>query len=172
MRFFRYIFLITIVSGCTSIGFLLSKSYIDRLSELKSLMKMVNILQNKIKFTHKPLGEIFEEMSIIEKKSKVSKIFTKCAQKLEKENVQDAWNEAVDEERFLLNCNNEDINLIKSFGSMLGKTDVDGQMSEINQFVSLLNGQIVTAEEEKNKNSKMYKSLGTIIGLGIVILLF
>ena len=78
----------------------------------------------------------------------------------------------VDEERFLLNFNNEDINLIKSFGSMLGKTDVDGQMSEINQFVSLLNGQIVTAEEEKNKNSKMYKSLGTIVGLGIVILLF
>ena len=135
-------------------------------------MKMVNILQNKIKFTHKPLGEIFEEMSEIDKKSKVSKIFTKCTQELEKENVQDAWNEAVDEERFLLNFNNEDINLIKSFGSMLGKTDVDGQMSEINQFVSLLNGQIVTAEEEKNKNSKMYKSLGTIVGLGIVILLF
>ena len=55
---------------------------------------------------------------------------------------------------------------------MLGKTDIDGQVSEINQFLSLLEGQIVIAEEEKNKNSKMYKSLGTIVGLGIVIVLF
>ena len=55
---------------------------------------------------------------------------------------------------------------------MLGKTDVEGQISEINQFAILLNGQIEKAMEEEGKNSKMYKSLGTIVGLGIVILLF
>ena len=96
----------------------------------------------------------------------------KSAKKLEEKNVAHAWNEAIEEERFFLNLNGEDIGLLKSFGNMLGKTDIDGQMSEINQFTQLLNGQIVSAEEEKNKNSKMYKSLGTIIGLGIVILLF
>ena len=76
------------------------------------------------------------------------------------------------EERFYLNLKAEDINLILSLGNMLGKTDVEGQMSEINQFCSLINEQIVIAEEEKNKNSKMYKRLGTIIGLAIVIILF
>ena len=55
---------------------------------------------------------------------------------------------------------------------MLGKTDVEGQISEINQFAILLNGQIEKAKDEEGKNSKMYKSLGTIVGLGIVILLF
>ena len=76
------------------------------------------------------------------------------------------------EEAFFLNLKNEDIELIKSFGNMLGKTDIEGQISEINQFITLINGQIAVAEEEKNKNSKMYKSLGTIIGLVIVIILF
>ena len=33
MSFFRYIFLITILVGSTSIGFLLSKSYEERLKE-------------------------------------------------------------------------------------------------------------------------------------------
>ena len=63
-------------------------------------------------------------------------------------------------------------NELLNLNMQLGKTDVEGQMSEINQFCSLINEQIAIAEEEKNKNSKMYKSLGTIIGLAIVIILF
>lgn len=53
-----------------------------------------------------------------------------------------------------------------------GKTDIDGQMSEINLFKELLKTQIQKAEEEKRKNTKMYKSLGTIAGLTIIIILF
>ena len=71
-----------------------------------------------------------------------------------------------------MNLKNEDIELIKSLGTLLGKTDIEGQMSEIEQFKTMLETQIKIAEEEKNKNSKMYKSLGTIIGLAIVIVLF
>jgi stage III sporulation protein AB len=36
---------------------------------------------------------------------------------------------------------------------------------------SFLNIQISKAEEEKNKNSKLYKTLGITIGLAIVIVL-
>ena len=45
-------------------------------------------------------------------------------------------------------------------------------MSEIEHFKILLNSNIKNAEEEKEKNAKMYKSLGTIIGLAIVIILY
>ena len=44
MEFFRYIFLISIFTGSTSIGFLLSKSYSDRLKELKSLSNLIVIV--------------------------------------------------------------------------------------------------------------------------------
>ena len=43
MGFFRYIFLIAILTGSTSIGFLLSKGYLDRLNELKKLSNLINI---------------------------------------------------------------------------------------------------------------------------------
>lgn len=172
MGFFRYIFLIIILAGSTSIGFLLSKGYSDRLNELKKLSNLINIFKNKIKFSRKPLGEIFEEVYLIEQNTKISEIFLKTSRKIKDNNVNEAWNEAVLETSSFLNLKSEDIELIKSFGKMLGKTDIDGQVSEINQFLSLLEGQIVIAEEEKNKNSKMYKSLGTIVGLGIVIVLF
>ena len=60
MFFFRYIFLITILVLSTSIGFLLSKSYNDRLKELKNISNLINILKNKIIFTKKPFSELFE----------------------------------------------------------------------------------------------------------------
>ena len=175
MGFIRYIFLILVVTGSTSIGFLLSKSYGDRVKELKTLSNLINVLQNKIKFTHKPLSSIFEEISQIPQNQKehgISKIFFKSTKKIETRKLEDAWNDAISEERFFLNLKNEDIELIKSLGTLLGKTDIEGQMSEIEQFKMMLETQIKIAEEEKNKNSKIYKSLGTIIGLAIVIVLF
>ena len=172
MEYFRYIFLISILTGSTSIGFMLSRSYIERIRELKSIAKTVNILQNKIRFTCKPLVEIFEEISDIEKNEKISEIYKKAASKMKNKKVEEAWKEGILEERFFLNLKSEDINLIISLSNMLGKTDVEGQISELNQFNILLNEQIAIADDEKNKNSRMYKSLGTIIGLAIVIILF
>ena len=53
----------------------------------------------------------------------------------------------------------------------LGKTDVEGQLSEIALFNSFLKEQIIKAKDEQKRDEKMYKSLGGVIGLGIIILL-
>jgi len=172
MQFLRYIFLISIIGGSTSVGFLLSKEYYDRVSELNIFSKTINILKNKIKFTQKPLNEIFQELSQIEINSNISKIFYKTSHKLKKYGMNEAWMQAISEEKNFLNLKIEDVELIETLGNVLGKSDVDGQISEINQFLSLLDLQIKKAEEEKNKNAKMCKSLCTIIGAVIVIILF
>ena len=52
-----------------------------------------------------------------------------------------------------------------------GKTDLQGQLNEINLHISFLDKQIVLAEEECKKNEKMYRTLGTIFGLAIIIIL-
>ena len=54
---------------------------------------------------------------------------------------------------------------------MLGKTDLEGQVSEIKLVQNFLNTQIDIAEKEKQKNEKLYKTLGGVIGLAIVIIL-
>lgn len=52
-----------------------------------------------------------------------------------------------------------------------GKTDVEGQISELEVTGNFIDTQIVKAEEERKKNEKLYKTLGTIVGLAIVIIL-
>ena len=54
---------------------------------------------------------------------------------------------------------------------MLGVTDLQGQISQIELTQSLLNSQIKEAQEEKVKNSKMYKTLGITVGLAVGIIL-
>ena len=42
---------------------------------------------------------------------------------------------------------------------------------EIELTLNFIDTQILKAEEERKKNEKMYRSLGTIVGLAIVIIL-
>ena len=171
MEYLRYIFLISILACSTSIGFLLSNKYINRVEELRSLSKLINVLQNKIKFTRKPLKDIFNELSKLEENKNIKRIFINMSQNLENSVVSESWRKTIEEEKENLSLKEDDINILKTLGSTLGKSDVDGQLSEINLFTELLKNQIQKAEKEKEKNSKMYKSLGTIIGLVIVIVL-
>ena len=172
MEIIRYIVLIAIMSCSTSIGFLLSKRYADRLNELRDLYVLINILQNRIKFTQLPLIETFEQIGNISVKTGVKNIFLKCSTELKNNKLEDSWKDVIKQEKVFLNLKNEDIETIITLGNILGKSDVEGQMNEINEFKERLSIQIKQAEEEKRKNAKMFKSLGTVIGLVIVIILF
>ena len=52
-----------------------------------------------------------------------------------------------------------------------GKTDVKGQISNILLTENLVQTQIDKAELEREKNTKLYKTLGVVLGVGICILL-
>ncbi len=60
---------------------------------------------------------------------------------------------------------------LKKLGKLLGQTDVEGQISEIELTESFLDMQIIKAEEERKKNQKLYKTLGIVTGLIFVIIL-
>ena len=60
---------------------------------------------------------------------------------------------------------------MKTLSKLLGQTDSDGQVSQIEITEKFLDTQIKEAVEDKQKNEKLYTRLGTIIGLAIVIIL-
>lgn len=169
MLILKYIFIFLVFIICYIIGQVISKKYILRLEELKEFKNALNIIENKIKFTYEPLGEIFIQISKMFSKS-ISEIFVQASKNLRKENAQEAWENAL--ENSITNLNKDDIENIKNFGKMLGKTDKEGQISSIELTKTFLEIQIEKARKEEEKNSKMYKTLGAIIGLAFVIILF
>ena len=48
---------------------------------------------------------------------------------------------------------------------------MEGQVSELKLTNDFIDTQIKKAEEDCKKNQKLYKTLGTIVGLAIVIIL-
>lgn len=52
----------------------------------------------------------------------------------------------------------------------LGRSDVEGQINIIQNTISILENQINEANEIKNTNSKLYRTIGIITGLMLVII--
>jgi len=150
------------------IGNLISKKFSLRLKELKDIKNALNIIENKVKFTYEPLPDIFIQTSKMVSKN-ISQIFVQASENMKTDNAEEAWENSL--QSSITNLNEEDIENIKSFGKMLGKTDKEGQLSRIELTKTFIEMQIEKAKVEEQKNAKMYKTLGAIIGLAFVIIL-
>lgn len=165
MIIIKYLSLLLIVLICIYIGELKAKSYANRVIELYNFQNSFLMLKNKIEFTYEPINNIFFEIS--------KTIYENRENAFEKTINQDGefyerWNEAISE---LKNIDLEDKEILKMFGKSLGKTDIKGQVNQINLSLNLIEKQIEKAEIEKNKNYKLYKTMGVISGMAICIIL-
>lgn len=169
----KFILLIGIFCTSSTIGILISKKYMNRLHILKDIKSALNMFEVKLNFSSDTIPEIFEDIS-----NKIGgsagEIFkdTIDALGLNDTNsilVGETWERALDKKVNLLKM--EDIKSLKTLGKLLGKTDVEGQINQIKLVCEFLDKQIEEALEEKNKNEKLYKKLGVIVGLVIVIVL-
>ena len=157
---------------CTStiIGLLISKKYSNRVRILKDMKNALNMFEVKINFSFETIPEIFTEIG--QKIGGIAgKIFSDTVNNIEQKHMLagEAWEKSVDDNG--TNLKKEDINCIKTLGKLLGKTDIDGQVNQIQLVCAFLDKQINDADDEKHKNEKMYQKLGAIIGLMLVIVL-
>lgn len=151
--------IILIIVLCSLIGNLKAKSFEKRYLELKKFKSGLGIFKSKLEFTYEPVSEIFRDISklVYEDKDNIFKRF------LENEN----WNLSVDlQENFL----NEDKEVAKGLGKLLGKLDKDGQLNEINLVDEFIDRQIENSYEIKQKNEKLYRVLGRSVGIAIAII--
>lgn len=165
----KYILLGGIFCLSTAIGTLISKSYQNRVIELKEFKNILNIMKTKIKFTYEPLAEIFKEISK-DNSTNVENIFRKMSEQISSHQVKSVWENCIQEAD--ISIKQEDKDILKKLGKLLGQTDVDGQISEIEVIETFLDMQIEKAEEDKAKNQKLYKTLGVVTGMVFVIILF
>jgi len=81
----------------------------------------------------------------------------------------EAWHYAIENSN--TDLTKEDITILYNLEKLLGKTDVEGQLNEIELIKQFIEVQIKKSEEEQSKNEKLYKTLGVVVGLAIVIVL-
>ena len=168
MQVLKYFMLFLILLFSSLIGRFLSKKYVYRLEELEEINSALNVFKTKIKFTYEPIPRIFEDISKNTNKN-IGNIFLLAKNNMENYNANIAWEKAIDES--VTNLKTDDKQIIKNLSKLLGQTDIEGQISQIEITQNFLETQIKEAGEEKQKNEKLYSRLGTTLGLAIVIIL-
>lgn len=172
MYVLKWILLIAVFCTSTTIGTLISKKYSSRVQILKEIKNALNIFEVKINFSCATIPEIFSEISQ-KIKGSAGKIFADTVEIINNKNANftagEAWEKALESNSE--NLKKEDIESIQPLGRLLGSTDVEGQINQIELVCEFLEQQIAQATEEKNKNEKLYQKLGAIVGLVIVIVL-
>lgn len=163
---------ISVLGASSFLGYMLARDYIKRPQQLREIQSMLQILENEIAFisnmlkdalykagtgTKSPVGFFFREASVI-----LAGGYTDAS---------DAWTRAVTENIDKTSLNQEDAEILLSFGKMLGSSDYEGQIRNIRLISSQLHIQEQKAEELRKKNESMYRNLGVLGGLAIVIIL-
>ena len=168
MFILKLIILGTIFMISSFIGITISKKYGTREKELKEIQRALHIFEEKIKFTYEPIPDVFDEISKSCTKN-IGDIFKQASQNMNIMSAGEAWETALDKSSTKLT--KDDIETLKGLAKMLGKTDLDGQVSEIRLTEKFIDTKIEEAQIEKNKNEKLYKTLGVTAGLTIVVVL-
>lgn len=173
MIFLKTILLIVIFSICTSIGILHGRTFSTRLENLIYLEQCIKILETEIVYGSTPLPQaltnVFEKGNL-----RVSFIFEAINRDLLENKRGDIYLSFVSVKETLftkLNLKKVDVETFMSLGRVLGTSNREDQEKNfkitLNQFTVLIS----EAREERNKNEKLYKTLGLITGIGIIIIL-
>ena len=138
----KWIILTVILTLTINLGIQVSKQYRCRVNELKEMKNTLNAFKTKIKYERSTIKEIFLELSS-NLDTNVKNIFEIAVEYLENDTADVAWTKALEEaDTYLLE---EDIRVLKVLNKLLGKTDVDGQLSQIDLTTNFLDCQISKA---------------------------
>jgi len=137
------------------------------------LENCIKILETEIVYGASPLPEAL--FNVYRKgNKKVSYIFEKIRVHLLTDKEADVFNSfstIAQEIKEKLNFKTEDIELLLSLGRTLGSSDRKDQEKNFKIILNQLQVLQKDAKKERDKNERMYKNLGILMGIAILIIL-
>lgn len=151
-------------------GQMLSRRLEKRVRLLQKICVLFSCVCTKIEFTAQSAADIFSYLSDCGDFDDLLFI-KKCAEALARgESFEDAWN------RSLLNRENAkelkkgDLEVLLSFGSLFGTTDVAGQSANCKLHIKLAEDKLENAKKELELYSKPVRSLGILFAAAVYII--
>lgn len=164
---------ILVLFSTSLMGYIYGKSYKERLENLIYLENCIKLLETEVIYGANPLPEAF--MNVYNKgNKKVSYIFRLIIEKLNKDRectIFDSFLSVGDTMKNELNFKNEDIEMFMTLGRSIGSSDRTDQEKNFKLILTQIKTLEDEARIEKDKNEKMFKNLGFLAGLAIVVIL-
>ncbi|GKX31919.1 hypothetical protein SH1V18_43990 [Vallitalea longa] len=161
-----------ILMSSSLIGFYYSKSYIRRSEDLRTFKKALILLRGEINYSLSPMPEALEDIS---KRfdHEISDFFRSIAEELKLnlgKSLTEVWKKKAEEILKRTYLNPIDIKNIMIFSENIGYLDKEMQTNNINLLLEQINEEIKTSIENDNKYNKLYRSLGVLGGILVIVL--
>lgn len=165
---------VLIIAAGAMAGFRQSSRYTNRPIQIRLLILALQRLETEISYGESPLPEALSR-SGRGLNEPLIRLFDHAASRMNRPgsgSAMECWQEAVELmwRRSMLNLTEKDILL--QLGITLGASGRVDQMKHLQLAVRQLQAEEVTAREEQQRYSKMWKSLGVLAGALVVILLY
>jgi stage III sporulation protein AB len=173
MGLIKFIGGLLIILSTTLIGFYYGKRYSSRLNNLIYLEQCIKILETEIIYGAVPLPEALTNV-YNKGNRKVSFIFQEIKEHLLSNKTGDVYSSfyyVATSLKDKLNFKREDIEIFLSFGRVIGSSDRNDQEKNFNLILNQINVLEKEAKIERDKNEKLFKNLGVLTGIAIVIIL-
>ncbi|MBL0388145.1 stage III sporulation protein AB [Tumebacillus sp. ITR2] len=163
-----------ILGACTMAGFRMANRYAERPKQLRQFVSALKVLETEIFYAATPLPDACQRIAA-RLPAPVGEFFHKMSDKLRDGRGltgDGAWQEALDEMRSRLVLKEGDRDVLRQFGRTLGASDRADQIKHIHLGVAHLTAEEASAREDQARNEKMWRYLGALLGLTVVILLY
>lgn len=163
---------ILIFCSTTWFGYEAAKRYINRTKQIQSFRQALQTLEAEIMYGHMPLGEASQKIAE-QLKEPISIHFLLFARKLVDETytVKKAWKESLNEIWHLTALKKAEYEILAQFGENLGRHDRQTEQKQIMLTMTHLKREEDDARDMQTRYAKMYRSLGVLSGLLIIVLL-
>lgn len=169
------------ITGCTMVflastlfGVYMSKREFLRIKEMQEMKRALTMLKSEITFLLCPFSEA--AVSISEKiKSPVKELFYETGViSLEKthESITDIWDEVFEKHAGNTSFTKEDKEAFSGFAKSIGYMDREMQSASIDIVIGYIDDKTSELTKKSEKTMPMYRSLGVLGGILIVITLF
>lgn len=157
-----------IMLAAISMGYVRCKKLTLRVNFLTEYLQFINYLEAEMRYSSDLIQELVKKYC-----SPTLSNFLSCFSKNMDtgQTLKNAWVTALSNEKKSFGLDEADAELIHNFGTNLGNSDIESQISYCKMNKQLINSRIALAREEKDKKAKLYFILYFFAGLSIVLFL-
>lgn len=171
--YFKFFGASLIVFATYTYGYNVASGYRQRVLQLQELLLALEMFLTEVNYGLTPLPQAF--MSIGHKiREPVGMLFCDAARLMQKSSglsARECWRRALQKSGAVLQFAPDNMELLDRLGLVWGKGDKNGQLKQIALLQDLLRQALREAQGEYRKNDKIWKYLGLLGGLTMVIFL-
>lgn len=160
-----------VIAGSALCGFVIAKNYADRPRQLLSVRAGVEMLMTEIVYAATPLSEACIGVSKSQGKP-VADFFATVGRGLaDMMTVNEAWARGLEELRLSSSLLLPDLEVLRTLGEVVGVSNREDQERHLLIACQRLHALHTLAMDEASRNVRMWRYLGFLIGVVVVIII-